>query len=119
MSILALSLAILALIFSFFACYFCIRYSAASVSMRKLSKMQAEMTDFADSLTSLHEMLTRLRSRIGMRELRKRRKNGATGQSADEDVDLTTEAGRTIARQRLEAELAASGRLNSRTHRKG
>lgn len=108
----ALAISILALIFSVYAVRYAQIFSASSVSVRQLSKLEGEMTLQADSLTSLHESLSKLRSRVGMRELRQRRKDGP---EAVED-DLTTEAGRTAARTRLESQLASTGRLNARSH---
>lgn len=108
-------IAVLALIFSIYSVWFAWSNSAANLSLRKLSKLEAELTELADSTTRLHEMLGKLRSRIGMRELRARRKNGADRP----EYDMTTEAGRTLARRDLEADLAKSGRLNPRTHNQG
>lgn len=112
---LTLALTLLSLLFSLYAVWFAHANSAASLSLRKLSKLEAELTEVADSTSTLHETLGKLRSRIGMRELRAKRKNGA-----EEPVfDMTTEAGRTQARLHLEAELAKSGRLHAQIPNKG
>jgi hypothetical protein len=106
-----------ALFFSIIACVVAVRGSVMSISLRKITRIQAELTDQADSLASLHEMLRTLRSRIGMRELRARRK-GAKNEPEQPEYDMTTEAGRTQARYALEAELARDGRLHSRAHQR-
>lgn len=49
----------------------------ASVSLKRMSKLEAEMTDIVDSVASIHESLRKLRSRVGMRKVRADRENAA------------------------------------------
>lgn len=41
-----------------------------SVALAKLTEIQTELTDHADSIAALHKSLKTLRSRIGMRKVR-------------------------------------------------
>lgn len=44
-----------------------------SETLRKLTEIEAQLTDHHDSISHLHKMLAKLRSRIGMRDLAERR----------------------------------------------
>lgn len=49
--------------------------NARSLSIKKLTDIETELTEHADSIESLHKSLHKLRSRIGMRKLAEERKN--------------------------------------------
>lgn len=49
--------------------------NARSISLKKLTEIQVELTEHADSIASLHASLKKLRSRVGMREKRARELN--------------------------------------------
>jgi ABC-type multidrug transport system fused ATPase/permease subunit len=113
--ILAISLSILAVVVALWSVSRSIRYSASNVSIQSLAKLEAEMLEMADALDTLRVSVRKVRNRMNARHARdsKSRENGADGVP-----DLTSEAGRTQARMKLEAELAKEGRLNPREHLK-
>ncbi len=119
LSILTLLTALAAVFLSLYAVGFVRRQNKRALSLRRLAQIEAELTELTDAVASTHQMLKKLRSRIGMRDLRQRRKGAQGANGAAAEYDLTTEAGRTAARQALEAELALAGKLHARTHLKG
>lgn len=46
------------------------------VSMKRLTAIETELTEIVDSMSAMHDSLKKLRSRIGMRNLRARRSGG-------------------------------------------
>jgi uncharacterized protein YlxW (UPF0749 family) len=73
--------------------------SKASVTLRNLTSIQTELTDHADSIASLHTSLKKLRSRIGMRELR-----GKGGNSEFPDPNTDPQAWKDAMRERIHRE---------------
>lgn len=71
-------------------------------SQTTLLELAGEVADIKDSFGSLHDQLKRLRSRVGMRELRERRANGED-KTPEEDADLKSQLRRAI--------IAKKGRL--------
>ena len=61
--------------------------NTASKSLAKLTKIEAELTEHADSIASLHQTLHKLRSRVGMRELRQREKTQDIAAEPDARTD--------------------------------
>jgi len=73
--------ALLLALWAWLAAYWAVRYvqseNEASLSLKKLTEIETELTEHADSIHSLHTSLHKLRSRIGMREhAEKKRQNG-------------------------------------------
>lgn len=56
--------------------------------MARIAEISSEMTEVTDALQSLIKQHKRLRSRIGMRNLRKRKKDAANGGSQTVELDL-------------------------------
>lgn len=69
------------------ACDYCEQNNKASVSLRKMTALEVEMTEITDSVSSLHTSLHKLRSRIGMRDLAKRREAEQSDALPDSTVD--------------------------------
>lgn len=59
-----------------------------SASMARIAELSSEMTEVTDALQSLIKQHKRLRSRIGMRNLRKRKKAAANGGRPTLELDL-------------------------------
>lgn len=78
----------------------------ASKTLSELARLSAEVTELGDAYVALMEAHRKLRSRIGMRELR------ARGQ--DNKLPDTTDPGAT--KRELRAELAKAGKLNAKFH---
>ncbi len=81
--------------------------NSTTVSMRRMAKVEATLTDLCDSYESLLDQHRKLRARISMRKLRSERK---------EDDILTgpvpvDEAGKAAYKSTLRAQLRKSGRL--------
>ena len=104
----ALAFSLIAVVIAYFAVVIAYRQQVSSVSLRKLTALEMEMTELTDSNELVRAGLTKLRARINARAW-----NAENRKPAEPEEDLTTEAGRTIARQKLEAELAANGRLHA------
>lgn len=82
----ALALSMAALVFSFFAVRFTKKKNARSLSLARMTKLEAEMTEVLDALQAVRASMHKLRSRVGMRERREREKNGhdwETGEPSD------------------------------------
>ncbi len=87
------------------------QYCQENNKRTKLTRFEAELTGLVDDVSAIRESMHKLRSRIGMRELRERKK------SADSPVEFdASPAGRDAERAALEKELAESGRLTPRIH---
>lgn len=69
------------------ACEHCEKNNEASVSLRQMTALQVEMTEITDSVKSLHTSLHKLRSRIGMRDLAKRREGEQIDALPDSKLD--------------------------------
>ena len=54
-----------------------------SLTLSQLTKIQTDLTEHADSITHLNKSLGKLRSRIGMRNLREKRENGGDDDEPD------------------------------------
>ena len=78
----------------------------ASVSLRRMAEVEATLTDLLDSYQNLLESHKKLRSRIGMRELRDKKAEAAT-----ETPDLLDEGSKSAYKSELRKQLRASGRL--------
>lgn len=78
----------------------------ASVSLRRMAEVESTLTDLLDSYQNLLDSHKKLRSRIGMRELREKRANEEPDQ-----VSLLDEASQQAYKSKLRAQLRASGRL--------
>lgn len=70
MALTALALSIIAAIFACAAAWFAARNSAASVSVQKLTWLQAELLDTRDMIEGLQHSLGKLRRRRYMRDRR-------------------------------------------------
>ena len=86
-------------------------YVAENNKRTKLVRFEAELTGLVDDVSAIRESMHKLRSRIGMRELRERKKGAPDAPQYDDSP-----AGRDAERADLEKELAESGRLNPRIH---
>ena len=75
--------------------------NAADVSLAKLAEIETAITELTDSYAALLTSHKKLRSRIGMREVRERRKNG------QDELDLAV----TTDKNQLRQELRAKGLL--------
>ena len=75
--------------------------NAADVSLAKLAEIETAITELTDSYSALLTSHKKLRSRIGMREVRERRKNG------QDELDLAV----TTDKNQLRQELRAKGLL--------
>jgi len=64
----ALFIAICALILSWYAYKYTRQKSVRAISLRRMMKMEAEMTDITDMISSLRTSMHKLRSRIQMRD---------------------------------------------------
>jgi len=118
-TIAASSLAVVVSLWSFFRVRAAVRWMSAnskrSVSLARLSSLEADLLAHDDALAKLATTQRRMTSRVAMAERRK-----AQAASETENApDMTTEAGRTQARADLERELMQSGRLNARSHMNG
>jgi len=73
-----------------------------SLSLTRIAELEAALTDLADAYHALLKSHKKLRSRIGMRELRKRRKDAQNGseEPAQGGLPLTKEQLRDEARKR-------------------
>lgn len=72
-----------------------------AVSLRKIAEIEATLTDLTDSYDSLLMQHKKLRSRIGMRNLRESRKNGVDSEPETPEM----------ARARLKAQLREKAKL--------
>lgn len=88
------------------AAEFCEKNNKASVTLKRMTALEVEMTEITDSVKSIHTSLHKLRSRIGMRDLAERKKNEQVGDVPDSVDD--PEGWKTAMRQKL-----AAGKLNS------
>lgn len=71
--------------------------NAADVSLAKLAEIESAITELTDSYSALLTSHKKLRSRIGMREVRERRKNG------QDELDLAVTTDKNALRQELRA----------------
>lgn len=55
------------------------KHNKASVSLKRMTDLEVQMTEISDSVTALHESLRKLRARITMRQHRAEPKNTADG----------------------------------------
>lgn len=74
-----------------------------SASMARIAEISSEMTEVTDALHSLIKQHKRLRSRIGMRELRKKRKQAGNSEAPVVELDLVDAPGSKKADLRVEA----------------
>lgn len=82
----------------------------ASASLRRMAEVEGTLTDLMDSYNSLLEQHKRLRSRIGMRELRARRAE-EDDPAPPQTPDLLDAAEKAAYKSRLRADLRAKGQL--------
>jgi len=61
---------VVAVLLSLRAAWYAARYSAASVSVQQLARIETELTDTRDLIESLRKSLHKMRSRRRMQELR-------------------------------------------------
>ena len=66
---------------------FVARNSKRSLSLRKLAEVESTLTELSDAYDALLESHKKLRSRISMRQLREKRKNGTDVPDATTDPD--------------------------------
>jgi len=78
-----------------------------SKTLSELAKLSSEVTELGDAYTALMEAHRKLRSRIGMRDLRAR---GQDNKLPDTPPDKATE------KAELRASLAKAGKLNAKFH---
>ena len=69
------------------AAEFCQKNNKASVSLKKMTALEIEMTEITDSVGSLHTSLHKLRSRVGMRELAARKAKEQSDELPDSKTD--------------------------------
>jgi len=84
-SIFALLFAVVAVWYALRVAKFVVDNNKASTSLRALTEIQVELTEHADSIKALHGSLSKLRSRIGMRNLRE--KDAAQDDMPDSKAD--------------------------------
>lgn len=75
----------------------------------QLAALQVEVTDLADAYASLLDGHKRLRSRIGMREVRARKKNGADPEQLN--ADLNDPAAKAAYKQAFRTQMKEKGML--------
>lgn len=80
----------------------------------KIARFEAELTGLVDDVSAIRESMHKLRSRIGMRELRERKKGAPDAAQFDKSPE-----GRDAERAALEKELSDKGMLNARIHLAG
>lgn len=78
-----------------------------AVSLRKIAELESTLTELLDSYYALLTSHKKLRSRIGMREVREKRGNGVNSSSAPPD----SEAGRAEFKSRLRLQCKERGLL--------
>ena len=100
-SLIAFSLAMKAVTYGRQAIEYVASQNAADVSLAKLAEIETAITELTDSYAALLTSHKKLRSRIGMREVRERRKNG------QDELDLSV----TTDKNQLRQELRAKGLL--------
>lgn len=83
-------------------------HNAKSLSLRKIAEVEVALTELTDSYDALLSSHRKLRSRIGMREVREKRKNG---DDRENEVDLTDEAQKAAYKARMRADLRKRGML--------
>ncbi len=83
--------------------------NAKSLSLRRMAEVEATLTDLLDSYDSLLRSHKRLRARIGMREVRAKRKNAENG--VDLDAKPVSDAEKAEYKANLRSQLRAEGRL--------
>jgi len=89
------------------ACDFVVNQNKNAVSLRRLTELETTLTELLDSYDALLTSHKKLRSRIGMRQLRDKPKaNGV-----DSDAPPADEAGRAAYKSRLRNELKQKGML--------
>lgn len=66
---------------------YCINNNKTSTSLKKMTELEVEMTEITDSVKSIHTSLHKLRSRIGMRDLAKRREEEQIDALPDSKLD--------------------------------
>jgi hypothetical protein len=81
------------------------RKASESAPRREMAELQGELTDLADSYAALLKSHKRLRSRIGMREVREKKANGA------DEPDLSDPAQRAVYKQNFRRDAKAKGLL--------
>jgi len=113
LSVGALIAAAFAVYLSCVAMRFAARGSASSVSVQKLTKIEAELTETHELIDGLREALHKMRSRAGMKRLRDEREA--------EQAALPPDAGRDPDgyKRAIRAKLASEGRLNGKFHNRG
>jgi len=77
-----------------------------SVSLRRLAEVETTLTELLDAYESLLQSHKKLRSRIGMRNLRDKRGNGVDSESVPAD-----ESAKAAYKSKLRAKLQSEGRL--------
>lgn len=83
MSALALICAVGAFVFALVAVRITTEKNARSLSLKRMTKLEAEMTDIADALQAVRESMHKLRSRTNMRNLRANGKSDDSGEPSD------------------------------------
>lgn len=83
-----------------------------SQALRRIAELEGTVTELADSYHALLKSHKKLRSRFGMRDLRKRRKEAEDGSGEPESVDLLTpDLSRVDDKQQLRLKAKAAGLL--------
>lgn len=85
--------------------------NADAVSLRRMAEMEASFTDLKDSYESLLSSHKKLRSRIGMRELRSKDKPEENGADGEPDMFRIDEAQKAAYKNRLRQDLLKRGLL--------
>jgi hypothetical protein len=106
LSTIACLVSILAAYFAFQALKSAARGSARSVSIQKLTALEADLTETHQLIETLRDSLHKMRSREGMKRLRKER--------ADAIPDAQSDPG--AYKRHLRAQLTTAGKLNGRYH---
>ena len=76
-----------------------------AVSLRRIADLETTCTELLDSYNSLLDSHKKLRARIGMRNIRNKRENGA------DLTPMSTDAEKSTYKANLRAKLRASGQL--------
>lgn len=103
-SLFACVLSVAAVWYGVTAVKYVMKYNKASVTLAQLTRLEVELLDHADAIKSVHATISKLRSRIGMREKRAR---DAGNSSGEPDSKTDPQAWKEWKRQQI-----AEGRSN-------
>lgn len=100
-------LAIFALWYSYRCALWMAGNNAQSLSLRKLAELEAAQTELLDAYEALLQSHRKLRARIGMRQVREKRKNGED--KPDQGPEIDPDLAKAQEKRKLRAECKAKG----------